>query len=348
MKARRKRQGGFTLIELMVSLVLFSFAIAGVLAIAVSMAQGYREQRQIVQTEGTARGALDFIADAIRMTSPGVTNADVKASTASPTAGEPNVIVGDIEDTETDDTTTSKCELGAIRVYNNFNAGTDALEIVYASGGAVTSVGSGGFTPGTATLPLTDITNIAVGDHLLITNGTKGHIVRVTALTAGTPNTATVSTGACVLNTAAPYAQGELVVRVLRARFYIGTFDGITNLVLLMDPDGEATAYTPEPLADYVEDFQVAVGIDENDNKSIDATEWSYSMGGPTSVALTDLDLKALRITLVARAISALPGTTANYRRPEVEDHAQATTLDTFRRRILTATVDVRNLGGSP
>jgi prepilin-type N-terminal cleavage/methylation domain-containing protein len=41
---KRSAQAGFTLIELMISLVLFSFVIAGVLAVAVSMSQGFRER----------------------------------------------------------------------------------------------------------------------------------------------------------------------------------------------------------------------------------------------------------------------------------------------------------------
>ncbi|MBA3502458.1 MAG: prepilin-type N-terminal cleavage/methylation domain-containing protein, partial [Deltaproteobacteria bacterium] len=325
MTTKRRKQAGFTLIELMVSMTLFSFAIAGVLAIAVSMAQGYREQRQVVQTESTARGALEFIADAVRMTSPAVQNADLTATTATPAAGEPHIVVGDIEDTESqNDITTGKCKTGAIRIYDSAT-GPDTLEIVHASGGAVTSVGSGGFTAGTASLPLTDITAVAVGDHLLVTNGTRGHVVRVTTLTAGIApaGTATVATGACIVVTATAYAQGELVIRVLKARFYVGTFDSITP-VLIMDPDGDGIAAAPEPLADYVEDFQVAVGVDELADNSIDpTTEWGFSMGGPTSFTL-GRDVRALRITLVARAATSLPGTAATYRRPEVENNPQA------------------------
>ena len=56
----------------MVSLVMFSFAIAGVLAVAVSMANGFREQRTGVGTEGAARAAMEFLSDAIRGASPGI------------------------------------------------------------------------------------------------------------------------------------------------------------------------------------------------------------------------------------------------------------------------------------
>jgi prepilin-type N-terminal cleavage/methylation domain-containing protein len=348
MKRPKQTQAGFTLIELMVSMTLFSFAIAGVLAIAVSMAQGYREQRQVVQTETTARGALEFIADAVRMTSPAVNNADVTAFSLTPAVGEPHLVVGDIEDTESqNDTVTGKCKTGAIRIYDS-STGPDTLEIVHASGGAVTSVGSGGFTAGANALPLTDITNVAVGDHLLVTNGTRGHVVRITALTAGVApaGTATVAIGACVIVTATAYNQGELVIRVLKARFYVGTFDGITP-VLLMDPDGDGLAAGPEPLADYVEDFQVAAAVDEDGLGWIDpGTEWAFAGAAVTFTA--GRDLRALRISLIARATTALPGTAASYRREAIENHPQAASQDTFRRRVLTTTVDVRNLLGSP
>lgn len=351
---RQRKQAGFTLIELMVSLTLFSFAIAGVLAIAVSMAQGFREQRQVVQTESTARSALEYIADAIRMSSPAVTDPEVQLSTSAPAAGRPHLVVGEIEDTQSPNSPLGFCETGAIRVYDNTNA-PDRLELVFASGGTVTSVANPGWAAGTVALPLTDASNLAVDDYVLVTNGTKGHVVRITNLVG---NTATVTAPLCTLNDTTSYGRGELVLRVMRARFYVGTFDSITP-VLLMDPDGDGPA-PEEPLADYVEDFQVAVGVDENNDGNLDdgsgvpPSEWGFSAGGPVSFTTQASatpgvrNLRALRITMVARAKSSLPGTAPNFQRPAVENHPQATTMDTFRRRILTSTVDVRNLKGSP
>ena len=117
-------QAGFTLVELMISLVLFSFAIAGVLAVAVSMSQGFREQRAAVGAETSARGPLDFIADVLRQASPG-----------APT--------GNIQDAALCTTT------GAVSVLNNQSSlntptvtGWDELDVIYASGGVVTSTRS--------------------------------------------------------------------------------------------------------------------------------------------------------------------------------------------------------------
>lgn len=233
-----------------------------------------------------------------------------------------------------------------MRVFNNTGPnGTDSLEIVFASGATVTSVGAGGWTAGMGAMNLTDTSNLAVGDRLLITNGTQGHIVKI--LTIPAAGSITVSTGACTIATATAYNQGELVIRVLRARFYIGTFDGITP-VLLMDPDGDGAA-TAEPLADYVEDMQIAAGVDESQDQTIDADEWGFSGAAGTPATFTlARDLRAIRITLISRAPVGLPGTAANFRREAIEDHAAAVTLDTFRRRMLTSTVEVRNMSGSP
>ena len=53
----RRSQRGFTLIELMISLVLFSFAVAGVLSVAVSLANGLREHRRFGGVPAEARRA---------------------------------------------------------------------------------------------------------------------------------------------------------------------------------------------------------------------------------------------------------------------------------------------------
>src|SRR6185503_11266134 len=95
-----------------------------------------------------------------------------------------------------------------------------------------------------------------------------------------------------------------LVIRVLRARFYIGTFDGISP-VLLLDPDGPAGPAGAEPLADYVEDFQVAVAIDEDADGLVDVDEWGFSgVVGTIDPFTVGKNLLAMRLTLVARAPS--------------------------------------------
>jgi Type IV Pilus-assembly protein W len=326
-----------------------------VLAVAVSMAQGFREQRQVVETESAARGALDYIADALRMSSPAISNGKVTTSDSSPASGDPHLIIGGDDGSTTnhlEDTTSTAttCARGSINVYNNagLNA-SDILEIVFASGGTVTSLGVAATwtTALPATITLNEVTNLAVGDRLLITDGARGHVVKVTSINTGT-GVVGIETASCTISSAS-YPLGSLVIRVMRARFYLDAFDGVAT-VLMMDPDADG-AMTPEPLADWVEDFQIAAGIDEDGSDAVDLDEWGFSGAAGTPATFTTspaVTLRAIRISLVTRAANSLVATTAAYRRPGLEDHVQATTLDTLRRRVLSSTIDIRNLGDSP
>ncbi|MBA3397694.1 MAG: PilW family protein [Deltaproteobacteria bacterium] len=352
MRKRQASQRGFTLVELMISLTLFSFAIAGVLAVAVSMAQGYREQRQVVETEGAARGALDLVSDAVRGASPGVSDSAVVSSEVTPLSPNPHIKIGKIQDTSS---SLAACPEGAFRVWNATGlGGSDELEIVYASGGIVTTLRStwDSTTNTSITVPPEGAANLAAGDKLLLTDGTNGHLVAVTSVNTTSGVIGLASPQCTVTYPGTPYGMGALVLRAMRARFYVGAFDGIAS-VLLMDPDSDGPL-AAEPLADHVEDMQIAVGVDIDANKTIDATEWLYSgvAGTPSSVLVPPATpsaplLRAVRITLVTRSATKLAAGTATVGRPLIEDHA-AGSADTYRRRLLSTTVEIRNLGGSP
>lgn len=311
----RQAERGFTLVELMISLVMFSFAIAGVLSVAVSMAQGAREQRQAIGTADAARATLDFIADAIRSTSPAVPS-------------------GAIEDL-------ASCKTSAFAVVNS-TTGPDQLDLVFASGGVVTATTASFPAYNAGTITVVDASQIAVGDGLIVTDGTTGHLLVVTAINA---TTLSYMAAACIPTTfpVGGYPAGSLVIRGLRARFSVGTFDGIAN-ILLMDPDADGPA-AAVPLAENIDDFQVAIGMDLDANGSVGPTEWQYAPGfvGPAVPAI-----RAIRISVVARTAMPLMGRTAVFVRPAAEDHPAAVAADNYPRRLLTSTVEIRNLGGSP
>src|SRR3569623_2023575 len=93
-----------------------------VIAGAVSMSQGFREQRAAVLAEGAVRVPLDFMAEAIRQASP----------------GSPTNLVYD----------SYACTGLGLNAYNNpgtpsgangITAGTDKLDVVFASGAVITS-----------------------------------------------------------------------------------------------------------------------------------------------------------------------------------------------------------------
>jgi hypothetical protein len=146
------------------------------------------------------------------------------------------------------------------------------------------------------------------------------------------------------------YAAGSLVIPVQRARFYIDTINGTPSL--MMDPDAEGPAGA-EPLAEGIEDLQIAVGVDTG---AMDGTlvevgaaanddEWAYNVAGDT--ALTGR-IRAVRLSVIARAATELQGGTPGFLRPALEDHPGSSIWDAYRRRVLSSTVELRNLEGSP
>ncbi|HTR55900.1 MAG TPA: PilW family protein [Kofleriaceae bacterium] len=370
---------GFTLIELMISLVLFSFAIAGALSIAVSLTNGYREQRQAVETEMSVRAPMDFLSDAVRSAVPGIpTGAWVSGvtgtacdslpcnapsgapSTSAPpppvSAQKPLVLT--VQDTQT-------CQFGAIWTVDNTNA-PDELYVTYASGAVVTRIHQqppyNPYKPSVdTTFGVMNSAGILPGDYLLVvdSNNSQGTIVQVSPTwvntgpsTAGTPVTLVApncASGAISDPSGTGYADGSLVIRAYRAHFYIDTtsyanpYGGIIP-TLMMDPDGRGL--NAEPLAENIEDMQIALGIDVDNNGTIDPTEWAYSLATPGALAGP---VRAVRITLTAKAPQALIGTAAAaaFQRKAAENRPIGG-FDAYRRRTLTSTIEIRNTRSGP
>jgi prepilin-type N-terminal cleavage/methylation domain-containing protein len=316
-------QRGFTLIELMISLVMFSLAMAGIFSIAVTLSSGLRQQRQVVAIQDSARASIDVISDAVRGMSPGVAS-------------------GDIQHVNT-------CATGAFSVTNS-STGPDEITVVFSSPGPATSTRSA-YGTGTTSVVLTDVSQISVGATLLITDLTKGHLVTVTNIDASSGLTTLAAQSCATL--ALPsggYAAGSLVIPVQRARFYIDTINGTPTL--MMDPDAEGPAGA-EPLAEGIEDLQIAVGIDTGamDGNLVEVgagandDEWEYNVAGDAALSGR---IRAVRLSVIARAAAELQGGTPSFLRPALEDHAGSSVADAFRRRVLSSTIELRNLEGSP
>jgi hypothetical protein len=102
--------------------------------------------------------------------------------------------------------------------------------------------------------------------------------------------------------------------------------------------------------------MQIAFGIDTGTDgvfeqgTSAGDDEWIPNVAGetlPTPLSNFTGTLRAVRITLIARAEQSLIGGVSLFGRPKAEDHA-AGTADAFRRRVLRTIVEVRNTGVSP
>lgn len=318
-RPRRTRERGFTLVELMISLVLFSLVAAGLLSVAVTMASGYREQQLTIATESSVRGAIDYMTEAMRGVSPGVPVANIQH--------------------------VNTCAQGALTLTNQ-STGPDQLTAVFASGAVVTSTRSV-YGAGTTTLSVTSASQLAAGDTVLITNLDQGHLATVTASGTGSITLAAQSCGSLALPSGG-YPAGSLVVRASRATFSIGSVDGLPTLMI--DPDAEGSA-AAEPFAEGVEDMQVAIGVDADGDGALTEVglaanddEWTHNRAGETQPAGA---IRAIRVTLVSRATGKRVNATGQVR-PAAEDRAAATETDGYRRRALTTTIEIRNFGGSP
>ena len=334
MTPTRRTQAGFTLIELMVSLVIFAFAMAGVLAVAVSMTQGFRDQRNAITAQAAVRAPLDYIADALRQASPGVST-------------------GVIIDTY-DSTTCAVTTPYAVQFTDGGSTGTDTLDVIFASGAVVTS--SLSLYDGTAnTLDVADASQFAPGDAIVLSNLAEGHVLRIASISG---NTLTLVAPCSTPNLpAGGYPIGSLVIRAQHSVFTIGAMDGIPTLEMtsyIYDATAGSLQTIIEPLADEIEDLQVALGYDTNADGMATETvgspatdEWQGNAAADGVVIPGGANvLHAVRISLVARE-PAHPGTTTLYSRPALEDHT-AGAADHYPRRVLRTTVEIRNFGASP
>ena len=325
---RARRQAGFTLIEMMIATLLISLVIGFALQIALSVTLGFKSTREAQGAERSARTAMEYLSDIVRAASTGSSAADLRDARYCTVAN--GLAVEDHDD------------------------GPDKLTVLYASGGVLTSLRSV-FTGTSTTFDVMDSTGLAAGDMAIITDGTTGRLVPVVTVSA--------PTGQATIDTVAPatacsgvpmpstgYAIGSIVVRGKVATFYVANASDGTPM-LWMDPDGDGPA-TGEPVAEGIEDMQIAVGIDANGDGVITdggstTDEWyGNAIGDPTPPDPTVTPWNALRISLVARTLAA-EGETLQSSRPALENHAGGT-QDIYRRRVLTTVVEIRSLEANP
>jgi prepilin-type N-terminal cleavage/methylation domain-containing protein len=325
----RLDQRGMTLIELMVAIVILGVVVSAAFGVAFSILNSYREHRGAANVERSARGAIAVLTDAVRNSSPGV----------------PSGPIVDLVSCETNP--------HGIRV-ENASDGPDSIGIIYATGRAVTSL-RGELNQASTEILVEDTQRLHVGDHVLVTDFEKGHVFKVQTVTPpgidGVLGLTAAPQTLCPSNPPAAFSYRErsTVVRVQSARFAINaTFD---IPFLQLDRDG-AESDREEAVAEGIEDLQIAIGVDRNGNGRIDDDaaaagdddDWVFNHPDDT---LPALPYRAIRLTVIARSIDDTT-TKPTSQRPGAEDREGAATRDVFRRRVLSTTVELRNLEGSP
>lgn len=324
MKRAANKQGGFTMVELMVAMVLTTLLIGVMFQVSIVILKSYRQHRDAVAIQRAARSSLDLIADAVRNASAGVPSGQLIDATGCTT------------------------DLTGIDVIND-TAGPDRLQVITASGGVVSSIRED-FSSESGDMEILDGAGLRNGDLIILTNFQQGHVLRIDGDPIDNTDSWTLPIDSICSGVTFTYTRGAMVIRAKVAEFYVEDLDDVPTLWL--DPDGEGIE-DPEPLAEGVEDLQIAVGVDaDGDGGVLDEAstedEWHYNVVGdeaPPDITVTTW--RALRITVVARA--AVVDADGDWsRRPEIEDHIGATADDGFRRRTTSTVVEIRNLTGSP
>lgn len=325
----RSLDRGFTLIELLIAIFLGMLVMSGGYMVFQSSNRATREQNLDNRMQDNARVAMDVLTRNFRRA----------GFLVNFTSYPLNQRV---------DNQLSKL------VTVNSNAGPDQVIIV---GGTLTTIGSlqKSVDSKEATLVLTpgsDMTKINVDatDPLK-----KNSVIGVGLTFSGVVDGKNNGTKTITLNTTVPTGatnmyypgvklqdgvtdsnQTPAPVRLLTATQY--GIDSATNAahpVLQQTTQG-----TTEPIAEDIEDLQIAYGVDRNNNRIIEAGEWTYS---PLANEIDKIRL--VRVTLVARTAQPDPLlVNVSQTIPAIEDRPARPVTDGYRRYILTRIIKTNNL----
>lgn len=304
---------GFTLIELLITMFLITMVMAASYVVFFGSSKATTMQTQDARMQDNARMAMDVI-------------------------------------------TRSFMRAGFLINFPNYPPGasinglTTKLNVVNSSAGpdSVTIAGTTGAT--------TTLTNSAAKDASQLRVVSAASFTAGTIIGIGLTDTARVtSVAGNVLNLDTTTDSGKLNID------YPGTtgFDGnpsnqeATRIVELTATTFSIDAVTDlrhpvllaggNPLAEDIEDLQIAYGVDRDNNMSIDATEWTNA---PT---VNEIDsIRLVRVTLVARAAqedNSIKGPAGTRKVPAIEDRPERdVSSDGYRRYILTRIIKCRGM----
>jgi type II secretory pathway pseudopilin PulG len=342
-----------TLVEVMISVLLFAILAAGALAALSSQQTTTATQQHASDTLSGARATFDALTKQLRLLKGGAPNGRVFINdTANLPAANASAPF---------DSGTTNCGNGEVPVIEleNSSAGPDAIRILVPEGstwGSISVAAAGSDThvqlvTGDAAAPL-----LAQDDWALISDFTNPGIV----FKVGDSSSVTCPADFCLAKTPASapgwpsppgtFAPGAFVVGARWLEYSVSTTQFGARLPALMVRDLSDPS-TIEPAAMGIEDLQVALWIDDpingnvgevdEDGSSADEIIFNNSSDALTPDACELANLRGVRITIVARATSEDRG--ARLGRPQAEDHAAASTNDGFYRVVMRAMIGLRN-----
>jgi type IV pilus assembly protein PilW len=313
------REKGFTLLELMIAIFLGMLVLSAGYTVFQSSNRATQEQNAGNRMYDNARVAMDVVVRNFRR--------------AGLLVNFTSYPIGQLVDGMASKVTPS-----------NSAAAPDMVTI---TGGTLSTVGTlqRSADRGANTLFLTDVTGITAGSVIGVGLTYSGVVNAINVAAKSVTLNTTVPTGALNMyypgwklqDGATDSDQTPAPVRLLTStRYWIDSVTNAAHPVL-----NQMTQGTTEPIAEDIEDLQIAYGVDSNNNRIIENNEW---VNNPTN---NQIDLiRLVRITIVARTAQPDP-TLRNVAQtvPAIEDRpARANLTDGYRRFILTRIVKTRNI----
>lgn len=362
MRDREQGEKGFTLIELMVAMLIAMVIVAAAFTVLVTSNKATTANEQVADTQQNVRLAMELISQDIKLAGFNMTGAIGACVVGTPPQPAPIVPLDNVPG-------------GAVGTIND--VGPDSVMLVVPSmtagsaGGlpVLTAAANGGAT--LVTLAAADITAMTAAGMVLgsVVSIGGGHASPVTAiggttLTLGTP-TPSIAPGAIAFPIGTPVYLLQCVTYAISTapaicggstscltRNGIPMVDGIEDLQLAYGCDGCNTV-APNPLGpNGVIDEQDASGGTFTQGDLITNNGWGLAPMTPDKI-------KVVQVTIVARqsraeqglsettslGINTLGPVVVSDHNPSADAGYNATTYSQQRRRLLTRTIQVRNVG---
>ena len=334
----RKRQRGFSLIELMVAMTIGLIVLAGVGYLYVQSRQSFSSMDNVSRMQETARYALEIMSHDIRMagyrgcaSSTGKFINTVNSTDAAYNFGVP------VNGYDASGAGWSPALPSGVGGLSGIKPGTDAIILRSAFGGGTTVTAQPGVSGlnDSSDLKVSTPNELAVGDIAIVTNCNAATVFQITGPTGccatsnvvhntgvGTPGNSTKALGE-------NYAQngGEIVKMESRA-YFIRT--GASKRPALWQ---QAGANAAQEIADGVENMQIQYGVDTDGDGVVD----SYT---PAGVGINWNQVVAVRISLLVVSPDDQIATSSQ---TYTYDGASVTAGDKKLRQVFTTTVSVRN-----
>jgi prepilin-type N-terminal cleavage/methylation domain-containing protein len=339
------RQRGFTIVEVLVALFVASLLSVFVLSLTRSQLVTYEMQGQVNSTQQNIRESFDYVETTLRKACAGVSEGKVRVQLSDATKFDTTCIkVYDGAIFGVGTTTPAVGSIGSFQ-YSVPATKADAIEIIYGDGSGLSVVTA---PPAGGQLFVGDATPFSQGDFILVTDMKNGYIFKIQSITtagaAGTVPTGTITLDQVAGNpsdsTISNIVAGSIVMPAKSVAFYVDISTDTRNPMLMLDPDGVigSSHGDAQPLAEGVEDLQIAVGFDGLGTNAVDGVivdnangtdEWIGNAGtteyttNPGLLALnansttwypsvtTNASPRQIRLTMIVRSLNQYAGTAA-------------------------------------